>query len=108
MENKWFVFQEGDGLHFHRSWTGILVYRVTVTAGRLHGVAFNAEQFNGTDEEAADEPRAPRRLAGGPRLGDVARRRAAREPPAGGGAAQRVLVVPDQRELRLVALPAVR
>lgn len=53
MENKWFVFQEGDTLHFHRSWTGILVYRVTVTAGRLHGVEFNAEQFKGTDEEAA-------------------------------------------------------
>ena len=53
MENKWFVFQEGDKLHLHRSWTGILVFRITVTAGRLHDVEFNAEQFNGTDEEAA-------------------------------------------------------
>jgi len=53
MENKWFVFQEDDTIHFHRSWTGILVYRVTATAGRLHDVEFNAEQFNGTDEEAA-------------------------------------------------------
>jgi hypothetical protein len=53
MENKWFVFQEGDRIHFHRSWTGILVYRVTVTGGRLHGVDFNGEQFNGTDAEAA-------------------------------------------------------
>ena len=53
MENKWLVFQEGDEIHFHRSWTGILVYRVTVTGGRLHGVDFNGEQFNGTDAEAA-------------------------------------------------------
>ncbi len=53
MENKWFVFQEGDKLHLHRSWTGILVFRITVTAGRLHDVEFNHEQFNGTDEEAA-------------------------------------------------------
>jgi O-acetyl-ADP-ribose deacetylase (regulator of RNase III) len=53
MEDKWFVFQEGDRLHLHRSWTGILVFRVAVTAGRLHSVEFNETQFKGTDEEAA-------------------------------------------------------
>jgi O-acetyl-ADP-ribose deacetylase (regulator of RNase III) len=54
MENKWFVFQEGDTLNFHRSWTGILVFRVTVTERRLHDVQFNASQFKGTDEAAAE------------------------------------------------------
>jgi O-acetyl-ADP-ribose deacetylase (regulator of RNase III) len=53
MENKWFVFQEGDTVHFHRSWTGILAFRVKVTAGRVHAAQFNPAQFNGTDEEAA-------------------------------------------------------
>ena len=53
MENKWFVFQEDDKIHFHRSWTGILVFRVTETANRLHDVEFNEAQFNGTDEEAS-------------------------------------------------------
>jgi O-acetyl-ADP-ribose deacetylase (regulator of RNase III) len=53
MENKWFVFQEGDHIHFHRSWTGILVFRATVTGGRVHSVEFNESQFKGTDEEAA-------------------------------------------------------
>ena len=53
MENKWFVFQEGDRIHFHRSWTGILVFRATVTDGRLHDVELNESQFKGTDEEAA-------------------------------------------------------
>jgi O-acetyl-ADP-ribose deacetylase (regulator of RNase III) len=55
MENKWFVFQEGDRIHFHRSWTGILIFRVRVTAGRVHGAEFNADpaQFKGSDAEAA-------------------------------------------------------
>ncbi|MDA0165325.1 macro domain-containing protein [Solirubrobacter ginsenosidimutans] len=55
MQNKWFVFQEGDRIHFHRSWTGILIFRVTVTAGRVHGAEFNGDpaQFKGDDAEAA-------------------------------------------------------
>lgn len=28
MEDKWFVFEEGGWLHFHRSWTGFCIYRV--------------------------------------------------------------------------------
>jgi hypothetical protein len=26
MEDKWFIFLEGDSLHFHRSWTGAEIY----------------------------------------------------------------------------------
>lgn len=28
MEEKWFVYMEGDWLYFHRSWTGLCVYMV--------------------------------------------------------------------------------
>jgi hypothetical protein len=28
MEDKWFIFLEGDWLYFHRSWTGICIYAV--------------------------------------------------------------------------------
>ncbi|MBM4107339.1 MAG: hypothetical protein FJ255_00740 [Phycisphaerae bacterium] len=28
MEDKWFLFLEGDVLHCHRSWTGVCVYEV--------------------------------------------------------------------------------
>jgi alpha-galactosidase len=28
MENKWFIYMEGNYLYFHRSWTGMAVYRV--------------------------------------------------------------------------------
>jgi hypothetical protein len=26
MEDKWFIFLEGDSVHFHRSWTGAEIY----------------------------------------------------------------------------------
>jgi hypothetical protein len=28
MEDKWFIYEEGGWLNFHRSWTGVCVYRV--------------------------------------------------------------------------------
>jgi hypothetical protein len=28
MEDKWFIFLEGDWLHMHRSWTGVCVFKV--------------------------------------------------------------------------------
>jgi hypothetical protein len=28
MEDKWFIYEEGGWLNFHRSWTGFCVYRV--------------------------------------------------------------------------------
>lgn len=27
MEDKWFIYQEGNGIHFHRSWTGLQVWK---------------------------------------------------------------------------------
>ena len=28
MEDKWFIFLEGDWLYFHRSWTGVCIYQI--------------------------------------------------------------------------------
>jgi len=28
MDEKWFVFQEGEWLNFHRSWTGVQIYAI--------------------------------------------------------------------------------
>lgn len=33
MEDRWFVYLEGDQLLFRRSWTGLLIYSVRVAAG---------------------------------------------------------------------------
>ena len=33
MEDRWFIFREGDSLFFHRSWTGLFVFRVDL---RVH------------------------------------------------------------------------
>jgi hypothetical protein len=30
MEDKWFIFLEGDTLYFHRSWTGICIYQLSL------------------------------------------------------------------------------
>ena len=35
MEDKWFIYYDSDILHFHRSWTGDLIFTV-----RLYQVAF--------------------------------------------------------------------
>ena len=60
MEDKWFVFRDGDQLLFHRSWTGILIFRVALAEaedGRvmLSNVFRNAvvEQYSGDDDDAA-------------------------------------------------------
>ena len=54
MEDKWFVFREGDELFFHRSWTGILLFRVALELLddgrlRLHAARYNAnpEDYSG-------------------------------------------------------------
>jgi O-acetyl-ADP-ribose deacetylase (regulator of RNase III) len=59
MEDKWFVFRDGDQLLFHRSWTGILIFRVAlaheadgrVTLGNVFRNA-DAEQYSGDDDQA--------------------------------------------------------
>jgi O-acetyl-ADP-ribose deacetylase (regulator of RNase III) len=60
MENKWFVYQDGEQLLIHRSWTGILTFRVAferLPGGRLrlHNALYNAdpEHFKGDAESAA-------------------------------------------------------
>ena len=55
MEDKWFIFAEGDWLYLHRSWTGVLVYAVrldgTSTGVRVveSWVNRDPEQYTGTD-----------------------------------------------------------
>ncbi len=34
MEDKWFIFLDGTWLSFHRSWTGICIYRVRIEPRR--------------------------------------------------------------------------
>src|SRR5262245_8137459 len=34
MDDKWFVFMEGDWLYIHRSWTGHCIFQVRLEGGR--------------------------------------------------------------------------
>lgn len=55
MEDKWFIFAEGDRLYCCRSWTGVTVYeaqiRTTGNGAVLHDVFVNrdATQYKSTD-----------------------------------------------------------
>jgi len=60
MENKWFVYRDGGQLLIHRSWTGILMFRVALERlpdgrVRLHNALYNAdpEHFKGDAQSAA-------------------------------------------------------
>lgn len=33
MEDKWFIYLEDHHLYFHRSWTGLAIYRLTFSLG---------------------------------------------------------------------------
>ena len=46
MEDKWFVYADGDHVHFHRSWTGNLVFRLTVERSAGGQVRFTDAQVN--------------------------------------------------------------
>ena len=49
MEDKWFIFWEADSLFFHRSWTGIAIFRVDF---RSTGTRFEvAAAFVTADQE---------------------------------------------------------
>lgn len=58
MEDKWNIYMEGDTVHFHRSWTGMELFRFTVQpADGGHTVSqFEVEQdperYTETDEQA--------------------------------------------------------
>lgn len=57
MEDKWFVYLDRGKLHFHRSWTGVLVYEVEAAwrGDRLYlgqvRVNRNPSQYGETDDE---------------------------------------------------------
>ena len=38
MDDKWFIFLEGNELYFHRSWTGVCIYQVRF---EKHGDTYN-------------------------------------------------------------------
>ena len=42
MEDKWFVYWKDDELYFHRSWTGICIYKVKFECEEMGGVAVRA------------------------------------------------------------------
>ena len=56
MEDKWFIFMEGDTLFFHRSWTGFCIYQVSLRregAGYVVAEALvnrDASQYSGGSE----------------------------------------------------------
>ena len=52
MEDKWFVFREGDRVRFCRSWTGFCIYEVRLTAAGVAEawVSRDAEQYTATDD----------------------------------------------------------
>lgn len=55
MEDKWFIFLEGDWLYLHRSWTGTCVYKVQLQQKEGKYIATDAlvnrnpEQYRETD-----------------------------------------------------------
>lgn len=53
MEDKWFIYCEGDILFIHRSWTGHCIYRVALSQGGALKVAVNRDpaQYRETDIE---------------------------------------------------------
>ena len=56
MEDRWFIFLEGETLYFHRSWTGYCIFQLTLTrAGEKYAagdalVNRDAGQYGGTDD----------------------------------------------------------
>ncbi len=60
MEDKWFIFVEGGAIHFHRSWSGLCIYKVPLrpvgdsfaTDGAL--VNRHPKQSGGADDDDYD------------------------------------------------------
>ena len=57
MDDRWFIFVEGDRVWFHRSWTGDCAFEVRVEiegdAARAAEAWCDAAVFTGTDDEAS-------------------------------------------------------
>lgn len=47
MEDKWFIYMENNTLYFHRSWTGICIFKIEFKPNNKHIVIANnnKEQF---------------------------------------------------------------
>ncbi len=52
MQDKWLVFQEGNWVFCHRSWTGVCAYKLHLTDGRFTKVTRNAQAI---EDSEADE-----------------------------------------------------
>jgi hypothetical protein len=56
MEDKWFIYEDGGVMYFHRSWTGACIYRVHFEAADDRYrvvevlVSRDREQYRGDDE----------------------------------------------------------
>lgn len=57
MENKWFIYLEGEWLYFHRSWAGICRYQVRMEkVGKIYRVVEawvnrDSDQYKATDDD---------------------------------------------------------
>ncbi|MEI7989939.1 MAG: hypothetical protein WCI88_12950 [Chloroflexota bacterium] len=57
MEDRWFIFMDGDWLYFHRSWSGFCVYQIRFEQeGEIYVVVKaianrDPEQYRGTDNQ---------------------------------------------------------
>lgn len=57
MEDKWFIFLDGDWLYFHRSWTGFCVYQIRFEQEGENYIVVEAianrdpEQYRGADDQ---------------------------------------------------------
>lgn len=56
MEDKWFIYYDNDTLHFHRSWSGFLLYQLAFlhndTGSKIARAIFNRDpsQYNQPDD----------------------------------------------------------
>ena len=61
MEDKWFIYENGGAVHFHRSWTGACIYRVRLEAAedryRVIEVLASRDRKQYTGDDERDEAR---------------------------------------------------
>ena len=56
-QDKWFIYMEGEWLHFHRSWTGTCVFQLQIVPGEIGYEVTKAvvnrdpEQYRASDDE---------------------------------------------------------
>ncbi len=56
-DDKWFIYLEGEWLHFHRSWTGTCIFQLQIVLGNCQYHAIKAivnrdpEQYRNTNDQ---------------------------------------------------------